>query len=208
MNSTILDPNDPDYFIEEYWYGFKQSMINFYNHIKYTTEHIDNWSRELNRLKKEKKYLEIELMIREYMSQYSFDLIQKSYSLYHDRILITNIKRWNRISSRFNFTDDTGESKYSKILLIFMIYLELKKINYINNFFDDIHNMIKYNRYDDLIIYAMENNKHKILELLKSIPTYDFLQDIKRLYPTLIIKKDIKMIKLCIDFKDHKKNSI
>ena len=46
---------DPDYNIELFWYGFKQSMINFYNKQEYY-EYINVWSDILNILKKDKKY--------------------------------------------------------------------------------------------------------------------------------------------------------
>ena len=121
-----LNKNDPDYMIELFWYGFKNSMINFYNLIgkgAFYSSTINNWSENLNELKKLKKYQDIEKYVRDYITKYSFDLIKYSKSTHHDEILSTNIKRWNNISDAFNFTSTT----YSKILQIFMIYLKIKK---------------------------------------------------------------------------------
>ena len=181
-------------------------MINFYNY-KLSSNHsteIANWSNVLNGLKKEKKYSEIESKIREYMSLYSFNLIKYSNTTHHDLILISNIKRWNKISEKFSFTNNV---KYSKILLIFMINLEIKKVEENNSFFNDLNNIIENNSFDPIIIYGLNKEKHKILELLKSIPDYDLIKDIKRLYPDFIIRKDIKMLKLCGDFRNFRKKS-
>ena len=115
---TILNKNDPDYEIEQFWYGFKQSMINFYCIIKKSDSHIVSWSATLNRYKAEKNYIQIENCIREYMTHYAFDLIQYSTSTHNDDILITNIKRWNRISTGFNFITSV---QYSKIVIVFLL---------------------------------------------------------------------------------------
>ena len=74
----ILNKDDPDYIVEQFWYGFKQSMINFYVIIIKDYSHIISWSIVLNKMKQNKEYNMIELKIREYMSQYAFDLIKNN----------------------------------------------------------------------------------------------------------------------------------
>jgi hypothetical protein len=193
--------NDPDYNIELFWYGFKQSMINFYNKQEYY-EHINMWSDILNILKKDKKYDIIELKIREYMSLYAFDLIKNNkVSYYHDDILISNIKRWNKISTNYNFNNNIV---YSKILIIFMMYLEIKKMNSYDflESLEPIENILENNNFDKFIIFALKNNKVKLLELLKTIPNYNLIENIKKLYPNININYNLKISKLVNEIKD------
>lgn len=202
---TLLNNSDPDYFIEDFWLGFKQSMVNFYRIIDIENLLIPEWSYNLNKLKNEKKYDDIECNIRNYISLYSYDLIKYSKSIYHDEILITNIKRWNNISKQFNFESE----EYNKILLFFLINLELKKDKEIKeeikNYFNQksIEETIKNNLFDNYICFALLNEKVKILEYLKNVPKYNLLDNIIRLYPKMNFKNknNIKFNKLCKMFK-------
>ena len=205
MNKYNLNKKDPDYHIEYFWYGFKQSMINFYYSINKDYNHISLWSEKLNNLKNNKEYNNIESEIRDYMSYYSFDLIKYSVSSYHDEILITNIKRWNKISNLFNFIQST---EHNKILLLFKIYLELKKDIAYKSFLSNlkpIEEILKYNLFDEFIEFALINYKIKILDLLYLIPNYDLIANITRLYPLLIIQDHSKIVKICNQFKNNYK---
>ena len=130
-NDIMLNPNDPDYHIELFWYGLKASMINFYRAYRISSSHVIEWADNLNRLKKNKKYDDIECNIREYMAQYAFQLARQLKSNYHDQILISNIKRWDKISERYKFK---GSEKYNKIILLFYIYNEIKQDSESNYF--------------------------------------------------------------------------
>jgi hypothetical protein len=212
MDNNNLNPSDPDYLIEDFWLGFKISMTNFYNLVSKDYQFITEWSKNLNFLKSEKRYSDIEFNIRNYISHYSFDLIKFSNSIYYDEILITNIKRWNKISIQFNF-DYSNE--HSKVLLVFLINLELKKdpsnnpdficlYNFIN-FFDSIDSIITNTNFDYFIIYAFNNEKAKILEYLKNIPGYNLFDNIIRIYPFMNIKNinNTKFNKLCLFFRKN-----
>ena len=194
-----LNKNDPDYMIELFWYGFKNSMINFYNSIKLTVNHIDKWSENLNELKKLKKYQDIEINVREYITKYSFDLIKYSTSTHHDEILSTNIKRWNNISNAFNFTSTT----YSKILQIFIVYLKIKE----NNDYDflkslpPIETILENDDFSYFIKYGFERDKSAILETLRKIPTYDLISKIRNMYPKLKFNNMMKISKICTEYK-------
>lgn len=199
----ILNPNDPDYQIELFWYGLKESMFNFYKAYRISAPHINEWSIILNNLKKNKKYNEIESNIRDYISQYAFQLARQSNSNYNDQILISNIKRWNKISNQYKFT---SSEKYNKIILLFYIYNEIKRDNTSNYF--HIIKSIDYintsNDFDSIIYYAVNFNKSKILEKLRLVPGHNIVADIKRLYPDLLIQdENIKMNKLCVLIKRH-----
>lgn len=202
-NDIILNPNDPDYQIELFWYGFKASMYNFLQSYQISNNHITEWSIILNDLKKNKKYDDIESHIRDYMSQYALQLARQIKSNYYDQILISNIKRWDKISNKYKFM--TSE-KYNKIILLFYIYNEIKQDTDSNYF--HIIKSIDYinatNDFDSIIEYAVKFNKSKILEKLRRIPGHNVIDDIKRLYPNLAIQdENIKMNKLCVLIKRH-----
>lgn len=210
MNHQILNPNDPDYFIEEFWYGFKNSMVNFYQFIKKNYDHIFVWSDNLNKLKSLKNYNQIESTVRDYITLYSFDLIKYSNTNYHDEILITNIKRWNKISTKFvcifNFYNKKTSTKSptdSKILLLFKIYLEIKKDMAFDLLYklEPVEQIIKNDSYDEFIVWSLTNEKSKILELLSLIPEYNLEQNIKRLYPDFNFVTGTKSIKMCQLFR-------
>lgn len=196
-----VNPDDPDYHIELFWYGFKTSMYNFYITYKIKYDHVHNWSLGLNVLKSDKKYDEIEKSIRDYMSHYAFELAKNPKSNYHDKILISNIKRWDKISEHYKFKNC---DKYNKIILLFYIYNEIKQDNRVcemdhNPIIQTIDYTHSTNNYDSLIHYAILTNKSKILENLRLIPGYNVVENIKRLYPELTIQdSNIKMNKLCL----------
>ena len=192
-----LNVNDPDFHIEEFWYGFKQSMINFYISIGQPHDMIITLSSQLNELKRQKKYDEIELNIRECIASYSFNLAKYTKTIYYDEILLTNIKRWNKISNQFNFNQS---KEHNKIFLIFLIYFELKKDANAQDFLSKlkpIEELIKTDDFNEIIIFAVQNEKTKILELLKDLPNYDIFLELNKIYPVISPKaKRTKMLKI------------
>ena len=200
-----LNKNDPDYEIELFWYGFKQSMINFYKSVDKPCRFVEDWSSILNKFKLEKNYTEIESKIRDYITMYSFHLIKysKSSSYHNDSILITNIKRWNRISETFNLVQS---SQHSTILTLFMIYLEFKKLDRYDFLLTlpSIDILIEKNNFDEFLKYSLENDKPKILELLKEIKTYNVVEKINVIYPELKCTQNIRFVKICNEYKAMK----
>jgi len=198
-----LNKRDPDYEIELFWYGFKQSMINFYKSIYKPYRMIEDWSSILNKFKLEKNYSEIESKIRDYITIYSFQLLKHSSSTYYDELLVTNIKRWNRISEKFNFNKS---SKHSTILILFMIFLEIKNSNRYDvlQSLPSIELIIENNNFDQIIYYSIENDKPSILELLKKIENYDVVERINTHYPMLKCTKNIRFVKICNMYKNIK----
>ena len=200
-----LNPEDPDYQIEYFWYGLKHSMFNFYSRFKLPYGHIHEWSNVLNEMKSGKQYDKIEINIRDYIAKYAFDITKYDESTYHSMILMSNIKRWNKISNQFNFLSSV---EHNKMILLFMIYLELKldtknsldlvdeqKFITIEEVYESSNDEI----YDDFIKYALMHNKSKILELLKNIPGYNVIENLKRLYPQYkdSIRNNMSLNKLC-----------
>ena len=96
-----ITPN-PDHEIEKFWLAFKQSMLNFYSAKHVMSRPIDQWSAKLNRLQTQQKYTEIEAHIKNYLSLYGLDVLRTE-SQYYINILITNLKRWDKIAGSYKF---------------------------------------------------------------------------------------------------------
>lgn len=110
-----MDEDSPDHHIEQFWLQFKTSMANFYREYSIdrkimATRDLDRWSRELNGLKHNKKYSQIERQIRDYMICYGIDVMRCS-SGYHIGILGTNIKRWNKVTANYRLGEVGGDNK-------------------------------------------------------------------------------------------------
>ncbi len=174
---------NPDYHIEQFWFSFKTSMDNFYKEYKCSPRPIIFWSNYLNELQKIRDYHNIEINIRDYMSLYAIDLLRNN-SHYHIGILNTNLKRWNKISTkRFEFCD----SKYiNTVFLLLDIYEVLIQCNH-NHEIEILYSMveiyiihedfklitdyaIKYNKpsiIDKIITFEYEHNKNTTIEYLE-----------------------------------------
>jgi len=169
-----MNPKNQDYKIEIFWLDFKNSMFNYYN-TKSIFRPIEFWSRELNILQTKKNYERIELKIRNYISLYAIDLLRNKED-YHFGILITNIKRWNRLSNKFTF--EKTDSKYHNVIFLLIdIYQHLLYLdsNEINKIFSQVELFIIYEDFSSLIDFAIKNNKGSILNKInnyKDINTY------------------------------------
>jgi hypothetical protein len=217
MENYNINIMDPDYEIELFWYSFKESMYNFYNLLNNNisehrnnniSEHRNNnifeWSKELNFLKQQKKYDDIQLNIKKYMSIYALDLITYSDLLYHDSIFVANIRRWNKITNNYILLNNS-EIIEDKKIKFFFIFFSLKQHNISIADINKLKNYDKIfidNNYDDFIIYSLENNKPKILELLKDINSKKLENDIKRLLPKFKFNINSKMVKNCQKYKN------
>ena len=155
-------------------------MINFYDDKKINRP-INLWSDNLNELQKNKQYNLIEEHIRDYISLYAIDLI-KSMNNYHSRILKTNIKRWNKISNKYNFNEPN--TTQNTIFILFLIYEDfIEKDTFDNriiNIFLEIELTILYKNYNDLIKYAVSFSKSNILKKLDTI--IDIKKELKKIY--------------------------
>lgn len=165
-----MNKNNPDYHIEIFWLNFKQSMKNYYNND--FKRPIDYWSNELNNLQKLQKYNMIEDKIRNYISLFAIDLM-KNLEDYHIRILITNIKRWNKLSKLYVFNENL-ETYHNIIFLLIDIYkslLEKALDDDIKIIFSQIELFILWKDFSSLIEYAIKNKKPSIID---KINKYDF----------------------------------
>jgi len=166
-----LNREDPDYQIEEFWYGFKKAMMNFYKSTK-IVRNIQLWSDKLNEYKKDKKYSLIEESIKEHITLYAIDVMENEEydECSHSNILFDNIKRWSKISNKFHFGDS---SKYKSIILLFGAFCCVKrkcdeKLYPILELFDDVRGMILTD-YIHLFSLSLELGQNKMLDCLMSI---------------------------------------
>lgn len=175
--------NKPDFEIEQFWFGLKASMINFYDTLHNSINRpINNWSDNLNNLQKKEKYDEIEKNIRNYISLYGID-VMRNRNIYHLNILKTNIKRWNIISKQFNFNKNDSKKYFNIIFLLLDIYQTL--YNKLSNdelvcFSNEIELLIMYEDFNYLIEVCI---KHKLESILDKLGNYiDLIKVINNKY--------------------------
>jgi hypothetical protein len=190
-----MDKDKPDYEIEKFWLGLKQSMINFYG--KSNIRPISYWSDKLNLLQKERKYDNIEKNIRNYISLYGIDVMKKRNEVAL-HILKTNIKRWSKITEHYDFIR-SHENYYNIIFLLIDIFDNLYK-NLPSNDFDILYQQIEliiiYNDFEDLIKLCI---KHDIGKVIDKINLYIDVESIVNNIYNIKLPKQIsgnKMIKL------------
>jgi hypothetical protein len=198
---TSLTDKLPDHDIEEYWLYVKQSMHNFYGQTKLLPRPIENWSAALNQLQKGKKYIDIEFHIMKYLSLYSIDLLRLG-NQYYINILITNLKRWDKITEKYKFFsrhDDksTGiTDKNIAIVLLEIVYSLLKSETDFSDLFDDIELYIIYEDFEKLIKFAVTHNKPSILDKLIEYDYLNVVHAVDKIYGTDLASSNLS-VTLC-----------
>jgi hypothetical protein len=160
-----LNTLEIDYELEEFYTNFKQSMKNFYSDHSFKRP-LEEWSSKLNNLKKNKKYSEIQGCIINIISLYAIDLMRTGDS-YNGGILITNIKRFNRISIKNTIIQKIDfNTNLVFLLLNIFTYLCKRRDENVNKLFNQIELYLIYEDFTDLIEYSIENNCLSILDKL------------------------------------------
>ena len=157
-----------DYDIEQYWYGFKKSMNNFYDSCNGLNRPIEKWSYFLNTCQKNKDYNKIEEYIIYYISLYANDLMRMKDD-YAINILHTNIKRWDKISNKYKIysSKDNKFINLSFLLLEFYVsFLKYSKDDSFKILFDEIEMYLVYNDFRNIIKYAYVNRFHSVIDKL------------------------------------------
>ncbi|VVU94335.1 hypothetical protein CPAV1605_57 [seawater metagenome] len=176
----------PDALIEEFWYGLKTSMQNFYKNTKNNAgkKQVEDWSRELNKLQEDQNYDEIEYKVREYIALFALHPLKECNS-YHMGILFTNIKRWNRISNKFQFKPaklkDNSILSITRIYMLIDIYKSITtmNLNVLQLLFQDPNNLFE-PTYSLLIDFSVKYNKPSVLEKLGDYIGFETLNKIMR----------------------------
>jgi len=156
-----------DYEIEQFWLGFKTSMINFYND-KLFTRPIQRWCDHLNILQASRQYEEIENCITKYISLFAMDLMRVD-SGYNIGILNTNIKRWDKISKRYKiFSSRTSYNKGCNLITTLLdIYTILSNKNKLDKeIFDQLELFIFFGDFRVLIQYAKDSETPSVIDKL------------------------------------------
>ena len=201
MSLPSLNKEDPDYLIEEFWLGLKQSMINFYEDKSISTlsRCVNSWSDRLNLLKSKQKYLEIEHLVYNYLSLYGIDVL-RSGNLYYLGLLNTNIKRWdkvcihNNVDNLDNRQGEPSKLKYQNCMLM-LLDISYKLFNKckstgeqqeIAKLFKDVELFLMYEDFQSLIQYALKNKKTNILDALINYNADNVYQELD-----IILGKDV-----------------
>ena len=191
---------NPDKKIEEFWLLYKQSMINYYTNQKCISRPIKEWSEKLNYYQSKKNYTEIEKHILNYISLYAIDLMRDNNG-YHMNILITNIKRWKRLSKSYN-TIIKENSYYNIIFLLIDIYKSIMNEKLNDNLviiFSQVELIILYNDFSELVKFAVENSKPSILT---KISKYCNIDSILYEYYNITNKNKISYRRLLLNKKN------
>ena len=195
----IKNCNLPDKDIELYWYGFKNTIINFYKK-KNIQDDLDlhNMCLFLNNLQKNKDYEEIESNICNFINKVCYKYIIHQADTYDCSLLNTQIKRWNRLSKKYSTFQEKNIYEINKNYIIFSIYYKYLQYNRVNHkitqFFregTDYNN----DKLNNLIDLSIENNYPYFLDKLSII--YDIPSYIKKKYGK-IIHKNMKGNKIII----------
>ena len=160
-----------DYELEEFYLGFKQSMINFYNQHSITRP-IEVWSDRLNTFQDNQNYKKIHELIVKIISLYAID-IMRTCDCYNSGILETNIKRFNRVSKQTmedgEFTIELIEYNSNIVFLLYDIFRSISKTDSLEELkplFVQVELYLLYEDYAFLIEFAMKKNRLVILDKL------------------------------------------
>lgn len=174
----LLETNNPDKHIEYFWYGLKISVNNFFiqYHLPLDMLPIEAWSKHLNNLQKDKKYLEIEEGIRYYLERFGWYVIMYSCN-YNAQIFATNIKRWNKISNHYNWNIENEPTVFNIYFNIFYSLIkrekQFKKRPHLYQMLSIVRKYIYYNDDEDnsnienlykLLDQALEYNEEYIID--------------------------------------------
>lgn len=163
--TRIKDENlRPDHDIEQFWLLFKQSMNNFYSLKAMPPRDIQSWSDNLNLLQAGQHYSRIEKQIYNYITLYGLDLLRVG-SRYHLGILITNIRRWDKIAAKHKILQSGHQDNIITILLEIAASF-IKSDTEFDGLFHDLELYMIHNDYTKLIDYAIKHNKPNILDRL------------------------------------------
>lgn len=179
IEDSRIDSNleNPDREIEEFWLTFKDSSSEFLTQEqKYE---MDELSDKLNNFKRLKQYYQIESYIKNHLEIVGFRILEQN-NYYRANHLITNIKRWIKITDKLTW-DNKSCNKISDLNNVFYCLLSIyigihkKKIpaeGYRKEILDLI---IQYSRTKDdkiineLVNISIKNNIDGYIEKLRHI---------------------------------------
>lgn len=175
LDSNLL----PDHDIEQFWIMYKRSMYNFYSKYSEIKRPIELWCSNLNGLQLIRQYDEIEENIYNYISLYAIDLMRMN-DRYHTNILVSNIKRWNKLSKEYKISE--RHNKYHNIVFVLLdIFQSVPSDIDTRDIFSQIELLLLYKDFRELIRVSIENKKVGILEKLLKYDK-DIYKQVEKLY--------------------------
>ena len=175
LDSNLL----PDHDIEQFWIMYKRSMYNFYSKCSEIKRPIELWCSNLNGLQLIRQYDEIEENIYNYISLYAIDLMRMN-DIYHTNILVSNIKRWNKLSKEYKISE--RHNKYHNIVFVLLdIFQSVSSDIDTRDIFSQIELLLLYKDFRELIRVSIENKKVGILEKLLNYDK-DIYKQVEKLY--------------------------
>ena len=175
LDSSLL----PDHDIEQFWIMYKRSMYNFYSKCSEIKRPIELWCSNLNGLQLIRQYDEIEENIYNYISLYAIDLMRMN-DRYHTNILVSNIKRWNKLSKEYKISE--RHNKYHNIVFVLLdIFQSVPSDIETRDIFSQIELLLLYKDFRELIRVSIENKKVGILEKLLKYDK-DIYKQVEKLY--------------------------
>jgi hypothetical protein len=170
-NNTLFGTDDK---MEDFWIGFKNMMMSFYNlhdcswNIEYTFLKVDGdyktiikeWSRRLNILKESGNYQTIEYIIYYIIGFVGGHMIEVRNS-YYINIYLTYVKRWKKLDEYHTNVDELVVEDYIyDFFRISTISCELyRKTGRIND-----------GGYKELLKIVVEEKQAALLDELRTVP--------------------------------------
>ena len=118
----ILNKNDDDYELENFWMTYKLNLKNFYRLYPSFYRPVNEWCIILNNYKKNKKYDMIQKKITYFITLHIVDTM-KSFDTYYSGLLKTNINRWMKVCKASTFFDLSDE--LNRLDKLFKIYYKM-----------------------------------------------------------------------------------
>lgn len=165
MPHEILD-EAPDKHIEDVWIGIKTAVANtFYHHQIDKTIDLNTISENLNKLQTEKNYTMIEKTILYAISDICREFIIHKIDVYNCHILDVQIKRWNKVTNKYQFFEKHDIRYVLENCILFYIYYKiLTNSSKYNNLIKLFNHNDSIPKVEDIIDVSVLNNYHIILD--------------------------------------------
>jgi len=177
LPSHKLNKNNPDYHMEDFWYGFKNLIINYYNNLLDENNILFSisiifMSEILNSLQKEEKYDDIYEKVYLYVISFCKALIKQyeTTTVNNKSYFFTWIKRYNKIQNvkKIEYNEPYNKNKlFDDISEEDLFYIKLKFIEIYNDYKIDLS-----------LMNLIDTNKNLFLELClerNSLQMFDYI---------------------------------
>ena len=177
LPSHKINKNNPDYDMEDFWYGFKNLIINYYNKLLDENNVLFSisiifMSEILNCLQKEEKYEDIYEKVYLYVISFCKALIKQYETtiVNNKSYFFTWIKRYNKIQNvkKIEYNEPYNKNKlFDDLSEEDIFYIKLKFIEIYNDYKIDLS-----------LMNLIDTNKNLFLELCleaNSLQMFDYI---------------------------------